>query len=244
MKPEEQLVSNHLKNLFGENVVFEPEPNRTPDFEVNSSIGVEVRRLNQYFIKGEQPEGLEQISFPLIDAFRKTAETLNYLYTGISYWVYIEYKRPLSTNIYRVKKDMELALKSFLNSHVSNFPYEVSVNPEIIFSFYESNLGNGKLFPIIGSFDSDAGGGNISVYVESIRHCIDEKSLKISNSLQKYTEWWLYLVDYIELGLDSNEVKKVVKMIDNLRNFDKVVILSFDGKNILATISRDPHDKL
>jgi len=238
MKPEEQVVFQHLKKLYGENVVFEPERNSTPDFAVNSSIGVEVRRLNQYFFKGAQPEGLEQISFPLINAFTETAGTLNFLYTGISYWVYIFYKRPLSTNIRQAKKDMKLALKNFLDLQVSDFPYEISVNSEITFSFYESNPGNGKLFPAIGSGDSDAGGGNISVYVENIRHCIVEKSFKVSNRLQTYREWWLYLVDYLELGLDANETSKVVKMVDYIGNFNKVIVLSFDGKNILATMSK------
>lgn len=238
MKPEEQIVFRHLKKLYGENVVFEPEPNSTPDFAVNSFIGVEVRRLNQYFFQGEQPEGLEQISFPLIDAFTKTAKKLNSLYTGISYWVDIAYKRPLNTNIRQAKKDMELALKNFLDLEVSDFPYEISVNSEITFSFYESNPGNGKLFPAVGNYDSDAGGENISVYVENIRHCINVKSFKIGNRLQMYSEWWLYLVDYIELGLDTNEITKVVKMVDNIGNFNKVVVLSFDGKKIFATISK------
>ena len=242
MKPEEQVVFHHLKKLYGENVVFEPDGNITPDFAVNSSIGVEVRRLNQYFFKGEPPIGLEQISFPLINAFTKTAEKLNSLYTGISYWVDIDYKRSLSTKIHKTKKnmerDMELALKNFLDLQVSDFPYEISVNSEIIFTFYESNPGNGKLFPALSSFDSDAGGENISVYVENIRHCITEKSFIVSKRLDKYHEWWLYLVDNMEFGLNANEITKVVKMIDNIGNFNTVVVLSFDGKNILATMSK------
>ena len=238
MKPEEQIVFEHLTKQYGENVVFEPEHNSTPDFAVNSSIAVEVRRLNQYFFKGEKPEELETLYFALSAAFTETSEKLNYLYAGTSYWVDICYKRPLSTNIRKVKKDMELALKEFLALEISDFPYEISVNPEITFSFYESNPGNGKLFPAIASADADAGGGNISVYVENIRHCIDVKSLTVSNRLQMYSEWWLYLVDNMELGLDASERSKVVELVDDIGNFNKVVVLNFNGKYILVTIPK------
>jgi len=198
MNREEQIVFEHLKKLHGENVVFEPERNSTPDFAVNSSVAVEVRRLNQHFFESKKPEGLENLSFPLLDAFTEVLESLNYLYEGKSYFVFIDYKRPLSSNIRQAKKEMELALRNFLTYKVSSSPCEISVNSEITFLFYESNHGNGKLFLVGGSGDSDAGGWIIPVFVENIRHCIDEKSSKVSKRLPKYSEWWLYLVDCIE----------------------------------------------
>jgi hypothetical protein len=47
MKPEEISTNKYLKNLYGGNVVFEPDGNIPPDFLVNSVYAVEVRRLNQ-----------------------------------------------------------------------------------------------------------------------------------------------------------------------------------------------------
>jgi hypothetical protein len=238
MNRDEQVVFEYLKKLHGENVVFEPEHNNTPDFSVNSCTAVEVRRLNQHFFENEKPEGLENLSIPLFDAFREVLESLNYLYAEKSYWVFIDYKRPLSSSIHQAKKDMELALREFLDLNISKFPYEIPVNSEITFSFYESNPGNGKLFPVGGSDDSDAGGWVISVYAENIRHCIDEKSSKISKHLQKYSEWWLFLVDWIGFWIDTNEIAEVIKLVGDTGNFDKVCILSYDGQNVLTTMSK------
>lgn len=238
MNRDEQVVFEYLEKSYGKNVVFEPEHNNAPDFSVNSSIAVEVRRLNQHYFESEKPEGLENLSFPLFDALREVLESLNYLYVGKSYWVCIDYKRPLNANIHQAKKDMALALREFLDLRVSDFPYEIPVNPKITFFFYESNPGNGKLFQIGGSDDSDAGGSVISVYAENIRHCIDEKSFKVSKRLQKYGEWWLYLVDCMGFRLDVNEISEVEKLVRNTGNFDKVCILNYDGQNILATMSK------
>jgi hypothetical protein len=238
MNREEQIVFEHLKESYGQNIVFEPENNSTPDFSVNSSIAVEVRRLNQIFFEGGKSEGLESLSFPLESAFEEVLNSLNNLYAGKSYWVFIDYERPLSSGIRQAKKDMELALRKFLDTKVTNFPCEISVNSEITFSIYESNPGNGKLFPVGGSGDSDAGGWVVSVYVENIRHCINEKSSKIEKRLDKYHEWWLYLVDCTGLELSQKETLEVTKEIRSTGNFDKVVVLSYDGQNIFITLSK------
>jgi len=238
MNREEQVVFEHLKKSYGQNIVFEPEHNSTPDFSINSSIAVEVRRLNQHSFKSTKPEGLESLSFPLERAFKEVLSSLNYLYAGKSYWVFIFYKRSLDSNIRQAKRDMKSALRKFLDIGIVNFPCEISVNSEIDFSIYESNPGNGRLFSVGGSVDSDGGGIVISVYVENIRHCINEKSSKIETRLEKYHEWWLYLVDCMEFGLSQKETSEVLKEIGSTGNFDKVVILSYYGQNVLATLSK------
>ncbi|MBI5302617.1 MAG: hypothetical protein HY868_10805 [Chloroflexi bacterium] len=176
MNREEQITLEYLKSLLGEDVVPVPKHKDPPDILVGSTIAVEVRRLNQHFFEGGKPEGLENLSYPLDDAFEEVLKSFNHLYTGKSYWVFVDYRRPLKSEIRQAKKDMRLALQKFLDSRISKFPCEISVNSEFTFSIYKSDPGNGKLFPVAGSGDFDAGGGVIGVYAENIRHCINEKS--------------------------------------------------------------------
>jgi hypothetical protein len=238
MNREEQITFEHLKKLYGEDVIPVPKHEDPPDILVNSTIAVEVRRLNQHFFESGESEGLENLSFPLESAFKEVLNLFDNLYAGQSYWVFIEYKRPFNFGFRKVKKEMELALQKFLDLRVSNFPHEISVNSEISFTLHESTISNGNLFRFAGSGDFDAGGGVIEVYAENIRHCIREKSYKISRVPKKYCAWWLYLVDCMGFGLSQKEISEVVKEVENTGSFDKVVVLDYDGANILATISK------
>jgi len=238
MNREEQITLVHLKVQYGEDAIPVPEHEDPPDILVNSTIAVEVRRLNQHFFGSEESEGLENLSFSLERVFEEVLESFTDLYNGKSYWVFIDYERPLKSDFRRVKKEMKLALHKFLNSPVANFPYEIPVNSEILFTLYKSEIENGKLFSIAGSGDFDAGGWIIRVYVDNIRHCINEKSSKISERLEKYNKWWLYLVDYMGLGLNQREFLEVVQNVDNTGSFDKVVVLDYYGQNVLATIQK------
>ena len=238
MNREELIVFEYLKKLHGEDVIPVPAHKDPPDIVIDSSIGVEVRRLNQHFFETGKSEGLENLSFPLEDAFEEVLNSFNDLYAGKSYWVSIDYERPLSFSIHQAKKDMELALKNFLASKTTKFPYQVSVNSEIAFSIYESSPGNGKLFPRGGTDDFNASGQNISIYVKNIRYCINKKSSIIEKYLEKYRDWWLYLVDCIGFGLSQKEILEVIKEVGNIGNFDKIVVLNYDGQNVLLTISK------
>jgi hypothetical protein len=238
MKREEKITLEYLKAKYGENVIPIPEHQDPPDILVNSSIAVEVRRLNQHFFENGEPEGLENLSFSLVSALEEVLESFDNSYDGISYWVFVEYKRPLNSDYRRIKKEMRLALLNFLNSQASNFSHEISVNPEITFLFLKSEVGKGKLFLFAGSGDFNAGGWVIQVYVDNIRHCIDEKSSKISERLENYHEWWLYLVDCMELGLDRQEFLEVAQKVGGTGSFDRVVVLDYHGENALAIIQR------
>lgn len=225
-----------MKAKYGENVIPMPKHRDPPDILVNLNIAVEVRRLNQQFFEDRIPVGLENLSISLERALEEVLKSFDDLYRGKSYWVSIEYQRPLKSNIRKSKKEMRLALQNFLNLDAPNFPLKTSVNPEITLMLYNSNVGNGKLFRRALSNDNDAGGWVIGVYTDNIRYCINEKSLKISERLEDYSEWWLYLVDYIGLGLDQQDFVEVTKKIRSIGNFNKVVVLDYHGEKILGTI--------
>jgi len=238
MNREEQITFEYLKAQYGENVIPVPKHEDPPDILLNSTTAVEVRRLNQHFFKSGKPEGLENLSISFDHAFKEVLKSFDNLYEGKSYWIFVYYQRPLKSDFRRIKKDMKLALQNFLNSQVSDFPHEISVNPEIGFELHKSDVGNGKLFSMIGSEDFDVGGGVIGVYADNIRHCVNEKSSKISERLENYREWWLYLVDCMGFSLNQQEFLEVVPKIGGTGNFNKVVVLDYHGKNILLTIQK------
>ena len=238
MNREEQIVLEYLKIQYGNSVTPMPKHKDPPDILVNSIIAVEVRRLNQHFFEDEEPEGLENLSVSLERAFEEVLKSFDNLYTGKSYCVFIDYQRPLKSDFRKIKKEMKQALQNFLDLKEPDFPLEISVNQEITFTLYKSDVGNGKLFPVAGSGDSDFGGWVIAVYADNIRHCINEKSSKISERLKNYNEWWLYLVDCMGFGLSKQEFLEVAQEVGNTGNFAKVVILDYHGQDVLGIIQR------
>jgi hypothetical protein len=57
---EEKMVLGFLQQQGFTNIIYEPDPNTTPDLLVNDTIGVEVRRLNKNHRPGDKLVGLEQ----------------------------------------------------------------------------------------------------------------------------------------------------------------------------------------
>ena len=62
MNREEIIAEKYFKSLGYNNIKFEPNGNRTPDFAINDQIAVEVRRLNKFH--NQQP--VEKVEFKLI----------------------------------------------------------------------------------------------------------------------------------------------------------------------------------
>jgi len=229
MKPEEISVDKFLRNRYGENVLFEPDGNVPPDFVVNSTCAVEVRRLNQQFFSEEKIEGLEQLSFPLYHVLKEVLASFDSQYNGKSYWVFVDYKRPLDKNIREIKSDLQNSLKTIIQTDLS-LPYMLQVNKKIKLWLYSSDPVKGQVFRFGGEDDGDAGGWVVPVYIENIRHCITEKSSKIKQYKLRYKEWWLYLVDFMELGLDQEVVKEMKSAISDLGEFNKVAVVNYMGE--------------
>jgi hypothetical protein len=83
MKREEKLAHQYLVSLGQGPVVYEPERNLPPDFLLNETIAVEVRRLNQNEITetGER-HGLEETWIPFNVQFRKLLASFGPLEVG------------------------------------------------------------------------------------------------------------------------------------------------------------------
>jgi hypothetical protein len=112
MDREEKITEAYLKSLGFKDVVFEPEGNRTPDFQIDGKIAVEVRRLNQHFFTKDEVRGLEETRIPLFTLLESSLSEFDSQYKGCSYWVAIKFHRPVekgNTN----KKAINKALTYF-----------------------------------------------------------------------------------------------------------------------------------
>jgi hypothetical protein len=238
MNLDEARTYKYLRVKFGENVVFEPDGNIPPDFLVNSQYAIEVRRLNQNFFDNGTSQGLELLSIPISDAFNDVLKSFDSKFQGKNYWVSIDYERPLGISIRQAKKDVKNALNGFLASKIIEFPHVLLVSESVELKINPSRTIDGRVFrPALGT-DGDGGGWVIQTYIENLRYCITEKSLKITNYLPKYREWLLYLVDHMGWGLDVEATGNLVSSISDIGNFDGGFIISNNGEDLLASISK------
>lgn len=232
MKPEEIITEKYLKSLEIGNVIFEPDGNIPPDFKINNQIGIEVQRLNQYFFKGNKPEALEQLDFPIWDAFTESLNSFDQHFQGKTYFVALRYERPLESNIKVIKAQMKHALTSFLVQNLET-PAEMQVNEQVNFYIGKAKTSNGRLFLAAGKADMDAGGFIVSNYIENINLCIQEKNLKVNSVSQNYKEWWLLLVDTLGWGLDQNDILEVKNHLHTLGHFHQLILIAWNGQFLM-----------
>lgn len=238
MKEEEIAVEKYLRKTHGENIIYEPRGHgTTPDFSIEHNLGIEVRRLNQHFYNGEAIEGLEDLSFSLQNITDEVLGSFDSKYTDESFFVFVDYERPLIKQMREIKHEMKKVLHEFLQSK-ETLPLELHVIENLKLWIYPSMPNNGWVFRVGGSVDGDGGGWVIQAYIENIRHCIATKSSKIKKYKSSFGHWWLYLVDYMNLGLDNNVIQEVIKAISDLGEFEKIVIIDRAGEALLFTISQ------
>ena len=235
MKPEEIVAQKYLRKTYGENIVYEPRgEDTTPDFSVNDVSAIEVRRLNQQFFDGEKSEGLEDLSSSIYEPFNEVLNSFSSQYLGKSYWVDIEYKRPLKKSMKHIRRDMQNALKTFLQSEMP-LPCTLQINEKIKFYIGAIEPIDNRVFLRAGDEDLDWLVYDASI-IKNIRYCITQKSSKIKQYKSLYKEWWLYLVDY--MALDAGyQIERIKSTISDLGEFDKVVIINYSGEFLLFDTS-------
>lgn len=233
MNMEEKIAEIYLKSLDIGEIRFEPDGNITPDFSINNYLGVEARRLNQHFFKEERPVGLEQLEFPLWDMFIDVLRSFDKDFQGESYWISINFQRPLEISMKELKTQMKETLSFFLKTR-PNLPCELQVNEQVNYYIFQSEPEENEVFREAGISDTDSGGFIISTYTENINHCIGEKSTKISNVFSRYKEWWLLLVNTMAWGMSEKERNEIKKHITQLGRFDKVLLIDREGNLLLA----------
>jgi hypothetical protein len=233
MDRQEELTEAYLKALGFKDVVFEPEgKSKLPDFQIDGNIAVEVRRLNQHYFTKDKVRGLEEGRIPLFQLIESSLSQFDSQYKGRSYWISIRFHRPIgksNTN----KKAIIKALTDFLSKPFS-LPCDVKATDSISFRVWASQAMEGKVFRFAGGTDREGGGWVLAEFKKNFNHCVKAKTEKIKDHHDKYTSWWLVLVDQIAHGFDDDEKDKVRSMVSVNTSWNKVIVLdSLTGNNIL-----------
>jgi len=190
MKPEEIVAEKYLRRTYGENIIYEPlGGNKPPDFSINDVHAVEVRRLNQQFFDGEDTEGLENLSSDIYKPFNEVLNKFNSQYLGRSYWVDVEFKRPLTKNMKQTKMDMQSALETFLQTETP-LPCTLEVNEKIKFHIGMIEPIDNRVFLMASESDLDWLVHDASI-IKNIRYCIAQKSLKVNLCTKNVGYAWL-----------------------------------------------------
>ena len=223
MNQDETIAEKYLLSLGYENVVFEPDGNKTPDFLLNGKTAVEVRKLNQHFARNGKIEALEQVKYkliPMLDNMLKEFEGDSH---DSSAFVCITYSRPAD----KIKQSINKIRKALLN-HLPRINEQAAfqVTDTIKIELLPASKRHESAY-VLGSMpDMDAGGFVVSEIYRNLQIVLEEKSKKISKLKHKYNEWWLILVDYIGYGLCERDIEQLRELPKVTNGWDKVVLIS------------------
>lgn len=239
MNQEEKTAEKYLVGLSKGVVKFEPDGNIPPDFSLASTIGIEVRRLNQNYFDGNSAEGLEEGSIPLEQKFKRVLNSFDKEFNGHSYGVSIIYQRPLRDGGKTVATDMmRKALENFLEG-TRKTRCTLQVNNNIRFKICPSRTVPGRVFLHAIASDNDSGGLVVQMYAQNIVHCIQEKEPKIVPYKNRYKDWWLLLVDtMMAWDLEPSEVEEVRAGIATHGGFNKIIVIDYFGNRRLIEIGQ------
>ena len=198
MDNSERLALEYLESLKLGQVVYEPDGNIPPDFLVGGEIAVEVRRLNENSLDASgRARGLEHDQYALRGLIIRVLSELGPPSSGRSWFVTYDFQRPLPP--FRQLKQL---IRDFLvrfrdgQSDTLNF----NIGDEFRMALYPASNVHPTCFVLGGYSDFDSGGFLIGILESNLKFCIREKSLKISKYRQKYSEWWLLLIDKVAYG--------------------------------------------
>lgn len=232
MNRDEKAAETYLISQIRETKIYEPDGNIPPDFSLGSSIGVEVRRLNQNYFDGSTVEGLEQLDFSIHKSLRTVLTSYDKRYAGQSYWIGVQYERPFRGKTKKIKADMKKALDGFLEQG-EHTPCSLHVNENVELTVFASRPVPNRIFRHAISSDDDSGGGVIQIYIDNITHCITEKTAKVKPHREGYCVWWLILVDNMGMGLIADETDEVKSALLSLGAFTRVIVINHSGTECL-----------
>lgn len=224
MDDTEQLVAQYLASKGYVDVLYEPDGNAPPDFLVNGSIAVEVRRLNQHFESGGKVKGLEEVFVPLWDSMEKLLLELGPPTHGASWFVAFRFNRPLKP-WKKLRKLIRSALVNFRDAPVHS-KASICIDDNFGLEVFAASAAHPTFFVLGGASDRDAGGWVLHELAINLQRCIIEKTAKISKVRAKYPEWWLVVVDHIDFATGDDDRETFREKITISHNWQKVILIS------------------
>lgn len=206
MKEEEVMAGNYLKHCgySAHEINFEPDGSVPPDFLVQKTIAIEVRRLNQHWTSPAGDEiPLEAAEVPVAKRLTGLFDSFGAPSNGVSWMVFVRIKRPFPSMKWEptVKNEL-LKLQS---GSIPDRKHEVVLHAHFRIEFTRMSKPGPKTFVQIGDSDDDRGGWVNEELEKNISLCIAEKTTKIARYKSKYPKWWLVLVDFIIDGRPADD---------------------------------------
>jgi hypothetical protein len=231
LKKEEVIAKKYLDGLSIGDVT--PQSDDPPDLILASRVGVEVRRLNENYFGSGRTKGLEEVDVRLNDKLKEVLGSYGNRFDGHTYFVGLNFGRPLGGSIANVGDEIRKVLDAFLKG-TRTTPSELRVNENILLYIFPASPHANCVFRYAGTSDDDSGGVEVQLYAKNISHCIEEKSHKIASRRARYNEWWLLLVDTIGAwSLQPNEVQQIRDGISSIGNFNRLIVINHLGDKCL-----------
>lgn len=225
MKPnrEEQIVIDCLIHQGYTEIEFEPDGNIPPDILVDNKIAIEVRRLNQNEITEEGFNGLEEDEFSVQGIMRKILQESSDETFDKSAFVGYYFNRPIPT-----KKEIKKYVSEILENHKSiiDEEREYVLNKNFRMNIFPSATKLNQQYQYGMSSDNDSGGFVVSLIYENLKLIIPEKDEKTSKYRERYSEWWLAVVDKIGYGLSDLDSKQFHNLPKIENSFDRLLLVS------------------
>jgi len=223
MKKEEKIAKSYLQHIGAINIVYEPDGNIPPDFLVDGEIAVEVRRLNQHYVKGEEPEPLEELEFSLLPKIKSLFKEYAKVPSSYSVYVTVDFERPLE-----VSKDLIREIKKELDLHISMLDQKRKVNiaPGLSLAFMPASKRHESLFVTGITIDGDSGGLVVANIYDHLPLMLKDKEKKVKNYFPKYKTWWLLLIDAIGYNMEDHDWQQLNANPPTKTIFDKIILVS------------------
>lgn len=219
MNYEEKIAKKYFEALNFK-TKYEPIGNNPPDFLLNNSIAVEVRRLNKF----HNGVPLEKLEFNVV---RQITNLINEYRDESPFnkttLVSICYQRPLVFS-----KDLQQRIKAVLAENIGIVECEKDfiVDNNLTLNFFEHSHKWGNRFEVVGWTDLNRGGFVGGDLCNSLKIVIDEKEEKVKKYFHQYDEWWLALIDNISYGDPKTLLPTLTKCIRKGEVFKKIIFIS------------------
>lgn len=226
MDASEKSVCEYLTHRGFDNLRYEPDGKVPPDFVVNDSVAIEVRRLNQNDETQSGRQGLEEVAMPLDSLFRQVLPSFGPPTAGESWFVNYSFRRPLPPRNY-LKQKLTNTLVSFRDQSIHQ-PMQLHVIDNLELGLIKASKVYSSFYVLGGSSDDDGGGPVVAEMERNLRICISEKTTKVARIRSKYPEWWLVLVDYIGYGiLDGSDREQLRERVRRIKHdWDKIILVN------------------
>ena len=235
MDINETRVKQWLHDQGCTNIQYEPEGNdKFPDFAVNNSIAVEVRRLNWMF--GDKNTGLESVEKPLernISAGLSAAQSPP---PGYRVYVFCDFLYTELPDKHMVIEEVKEAANHFINRLKTSIHHGQPLKHSrdetdfgLIIHFItgiNSATNKSELMSVTAGIEKT--GFVMGDSIDTINRSINEKTGKITDKHDHYTEFWLVLVEHNvnPTILSEPELQAVRNGLTDTSPWSRIIILS------------------